>query len=82
MEQLLLRVGEAAQVLGISRSQCYALTAGRVLPSIRLGNAIRIPKRDLEAWIEAKKEAALAGEREAASLVEVRHGQSRRPKGL
>lgn len=52
-ERLALRVEEAAALLEISRSQAYALIAEGVLPHVRVGNAIRVPRRELEAWLEA-----------------------------
>jgi DNA binding domain, excisionase family len=46
-EKLLLRVSEAAEALGISRSHCYELIQAGRLPVVRLG-AVRVPK----AWVE------------------------------
>ena len=57
MERLLLRVGEAAQCLGISRSKCYELIASGELPSIKLGQSVRIPVKDLMVHIEGNKRA-------------------------
>lgn len=51
MEKLLLRPTEAALVLGIGRSKCYALIAAGILPSIRLGNSIRVPADELRRWV-------------------------------
>jgi len=47
----LLRVTEAAELLGISRSATYQLLADGVLPTIRIGRSIRIPSTALDAWI-------------------------------
>lgn len=58
---LLLRVSEAAELLGIGRSMAYDLCARGKLPTVRLGagRAIRIPLKWLEAYIdELTREAA------------------------
>ncbi len=52
-EPLLLRVGEAATKLGISRSKCYELIAANRLPNVRVGESVRVPRERLEAWIAA-----------------------------
>lgn len=50
---LLLRVGEVSQLLGISRSFTYVLLHRGVLGApVRLGVAIRIPRRNVEALVE------------------------------
>lgn len=49
----LLRVPEAAALLSISRSKTYALVKEGVLPSIIIGETIRIPRQALIDWIEA-----------------------------
>lgn len=51
-EKLLLRVSEAAEVLGISRSHCYELIQAGKLPTIRLGASVRIPRAWLSRFIE------------------------------
>ncbi|MCP4380633.1 MAG: helix-turn-helix domain-containing protein [Hyphomicrobiales bacterium] len=57
----MLRVDEAAEVLRISRSRAYDEVAvyqrsGGLegLPSIRIGRSLRVPKRALLEWIDAK----------------------------
>jgi excisionase family DNA binding protein len=53
-ERLLLRVEEAAEVMGLSRAKVYELlTEGRI-PSIKLGRSRRIPVSALKGWIEAE----------------------------
>jgi excisionase family DNA binding protein len=51
MEKLLLTVPEAAQVLGVGRSQMYALLANRQVPQLRLGRSIRVPAAELATWV-------------------------------
>ncbi len=50
----MLRIAEAARLLRISRSHCYRLAAEGVLPSVRLGTSIRIPREQLVEWISAR----------------------------
>jgi excisionase family DNA binding protein len=57
----MLRVDEAAKLLRISRSRAYDEVAAfqrsggaEGIPSIRIGRSLRVPKRKLLAWIEAK----------------------------
>lgn len=50
--RLAYRVAEAAQALGISRSQAYALIGSGQLPHVRIGNAIRVPVAALTDLIE------------------------------
>jgi len=52
-EPLLLHVTEAARLLGCSRSKAYELVATESIPTVRLGRSVRVPRRALEAWIEA-----------------------------
>lgn len=51
-ERLLLRVGEAAEALGVSRSHMYELIqAGRV-PVVHLGASVRVPRAWLTRFVE------------------------------
>lgn len=51
-DPVLLRVAEAARLLGISRAHMYnEMNAGR-LPSLRIGTARRVPRHALEQWID------------------------------
>lgn len=55
-EKLLLRVREAAELLGVSRSHLYELIqAGRV-PVVRLGASVRVPRVWLERLVAAEIE--------------------------
>lgn len=51
---LLLRPVEAAIKLGISRSKVFELLAAQELPSVRIGRCTRIPRAQLDEWIEAQ----------------------------
>lgn len=61
MEKILLRPIEAAEMLGLSRAQVYALCSRGELPSIRLGTSVRLPADAVLAHIEALKREALSG---------------------
>ena len=53
-ERLLVRVSEAADLMGISRSKAYQLIASRIIPVVRIGpgNSVRVPLEELKAWIK------------------------------
>jgi len=51
-DRLLLKVSEAAEALGISRSHCYELIQAGRLPAIHLGTSLRVPKAWLARFIE------------------------------
>ena len=48
----LLKVGEVAERLRISRALVYRLCATGQLPVVRIGFAVRISAEALEAWLE------------------------------
>ncbi len=52
-DRLTLTVEEAAQLLGISRALGYELVARGELPSVRLGRRIVVPRRALDAMLDA-----------------------------
>ncbi len=56
MEPLLLRVEEAAEALGLSRSKVYDLIARGEIPSVRVGTSVRVNSRALDAWLKALAE--------------------------
>ena len=51
MDNLLLKVPEVAQRLGISRAKVYELIAGGQLPSVKIGGCRRVRSRDLAAFV-------------------------------
>jgi excisionase family DNA binding protein len=55
-ERLLLTVEEAARRLGIGRTLAWRLVQERELPSVRVGRCVRVPLRDLEAWVEEQRQ--------------------------
>src|SRR5437899_699761 len=50
-ERLLLRVEEAATLLGVGRTTIYALVSAQKLPIVRIGRSVRIPREVLLRWI-------------------------------
>lgn len=57
---LVLTVDEARQVLRIGRRQLYRAIARQLVPAVKVGRSIRIPRSGLEAWL-----AAPSGERDS-----------------
>jgi excisionase family DNA binding protein len=51
-EPLVMTVGDAAKLLGISRGLAYELVRQGVIPSIRLGRRLVIPRRRLMALVD------------------------------
>lgn len=56
-ERLALRMNEAAEVLGISRSKAYELARRGEIPVVRIGHSVRVPVNGLRRWLEAQEEA-------------------------
>jgi excisionase family DNA binding protein len=54
---ILLRVHEAADMLGVSRAKMYELlAANNEIPVIRIGHSIRVPRAALESWVNDQTE--------------------------
>lgn len=51
-EPLLLKVEQAAGLIGVGRSQMYKLIADGSLPSVAIGRARRVPLAALRAWVD------------------------------
>lgn len=63
-DRLLLRVQEAAEMCGVSRSHFYGLLQRGEVPSVHLGRSCRIPRLWIESYIAgevAKWQAAVGG---------------------
>jgi excisionase family DNA binding protein len=52
-ERLVLTVTEAARLLGVSRALAYELVRRGVIPSLRLGRRLVIPRRALLAMVDS-----------------------------
>ena len=47
-----LRAADLQVRLGLSRANVYRLMQSHILPTVRIGGSIRVPKRALARWIE------------------------------
>lgn len=45
-------VNDIARILGVSRAGAYRLVQEGLFKSVRIGNAIRIPKQSFDKWLE------------------------------
>lgn len=52
MEKLLLSPEEVGDLLGVGRSTVYDLMRLRVLPSVKIGRARRIPTSSLKEYVD------------------------------
>ena len=55
MQPCLLDLHEVSQILHVSRSWVYQLIHSRQIASVRLGRALRVHPRDLEAYIRRNR---------------------------
>jgi len=53
--QKLLKGGDVASILNISRSKAFTMMAQGDIPSIRIGHCIRVEMEDLEKYIADNK---------------------------
>jgi len=56
-ERLALSVEEAGALLGISRDLAYDVVASRIIPSVRLGRRLVVPRRALVAALDRLSDA-------------------------
>jgi excisionase family DNA binding protein len=47
-----LSVREIQDLLGIGATKSYELVSSGQIPSVRIGRAIRVSRRELERWLE------------------------------
>jgi excisionase family DNA binding protein len=55
-ERLLLRATEVGRLLSVSRSKVYEMMASGELPTMKIGSALRVPRKQLLEWIEKRAE--------------------------
>ena len=53
-----LKVPEVAEVLRIARSRAYELVAAGEIPSIRIGRSVRVSRRELEQWLDERRQSS------------------------
>ena len=57
----LLKISEAAEILGVSREHAYRMARDGVLPVVRhTPGGLRVPLAAFDAWLEAQSRQALA----------------------
>ena len=64
VEKLLLKVPEAAELVGLGRSKLYELMQAGEIPVIRIGRGVRIPANGLREWVARQTEGASERTRE------------------
>ena len=64
-EKQFLKPPEISPLLGVSLSRVYQLIATGVVPSVRIGGSLRIPRCAWERWLTAQSERALTSLRHA-----------------
>lgn len=67
-ESLVMDVDEAGKALNLSRATAYTLINQGVIPSIRFGKRIVVPRRALEKLLDT------ASQQQAPNMQEVRNG--------
>ena len=56
----LLTAVEVARYLKLSKSKVYYLISTKRIPHVKIGKNVRVRRTDLETWLEAKTQKALA----------------------
>lgn len=64
-QQELLRPSDLAPLLGVTTSRVYQLIAARVLPAVRVGGAIRVPREAWQRWVAEQADRALDSTRQS-----------------
>ena len=57
IERLLYRPIEVGYAIGACRSTVYELIKSGMIPSVKIGGLLRVPRRALEKWIEDQQVA-------------------------
>ncbi len=53
-QPMLMRVSEVAHELRLARSFVYELIQSGQLPVVRIGRSVRVPRAELEAWVQER----------------------------
>lgn len=64
-ESLFMTVIEAATELGVSRAYCYRLVQLGLIPAVRRGRRVLVPREAWGRWLKGQTEAALGAVSEA-----------------
>lgn len=62
--QAFLTVAQVAHSLGLSDRRVYQLIEKRLLPAVRLGRSVRVPRRAWVTWLADQEAQALAAVQE------------------
>lgn len=65
-KQALLRPVDVGPLLGMRRTRVYALLRMGVIPAVRIGGALRIPRAALEEWLSEQARIAMEATRTSA----------------
>lgn len=60
VEAELLRAEQVAEVLAVARSTVFELLRTGELPAVRIGRAVRVPRKALDRWIEEQTDVRRA----------------------
>jgi excisionase family DNA binding protein len=72
---------EVARFLRLTEKTAYRLTADGTLPGFKIGGSWRFRKIDIDAWIEAKKEAPRGSAKDDARLSPNNTRKNRKRRG-
>jgi len=61
MPERLLKIREAAELLGMSENFLYKLVEGQQMPHVRVGRSVRFDPQELSAWIDERRRPACTG---------------------
>jgi excisionase family DNA binding protein len=62
----MLKPADVAPRLGVTTGRVYQLIAAGVLPAVRVGRSLRIPRAAWERWLASQAARALASTRRGA----------------
>ncbi len=60
MAPMLLRITDAARLIGVSRTTAYRMLESGELPCVRFRRSVRIPRAALETWIRGLSDDSAA----------------------
>jgi excisionase family DNA binding protein len=66
-EKEMLRPADLARPLGVGRRRVYQLISAGVIPAVRVGGAIRVPKIAWEEWLRGRSAEALSSLEDATT---------------
>ncbi len=75
-EKELLRPADLAVRLGVTSNRVYQLLREGVIPSLRVGGSLRVPRSVWVAWLEEQRERAIATAEAARRKSKKRRGRS------